>query len=69
MTNEIYDKVKHAILEGEGEAAVRIANELIADPEVIGGAVEAAIATIREVGDQFEAGDVFLPEMIIRFKA
>lgn len=64
MTNEVFEKIKRAIIDGDGELITSIANELVEDPASINAAVDIAIDTIRMIGSQFEDGDVFLPEMI-----
>lgn len=59
------NKVKSAIIDGDGELIISIANELIADPASLNEAVDIAIDAIRMIGSQFEMGEVFLPEMIV----
>ena len=65
MINEKITKIKTAIIDGDSALATSIANELVADPDSLNEAVEIATETIRDIGDQFEKGDIFVPEMII----
>jgi methylmalonyl-CoA mutase cobalamin-binding domain/chain len=64
-----YEDLHTAILEGDKEQAVAIGEELAAGAADILGAVEAASGVIREVGDKFGAGELFLPEMVLAAEA
>lgn len=69
MTEELHDKLRQAILDGDADAALGLGNEVVADPSTAAGAVEVAIDTIRLIGDRFGEGEVFLPEMILAAEA
>jgi len=62
---QLFKEMKTAVLEGEieeGEALARKALDLGADPlECI---EEGFVAGINEVGELYEAGDMFLPELV-----
>jgi len=62
---QLFEEMKTAVLEGEieeGEALARKALDLGADPlECI---EEGFVAGINEVGELYEAGDMFLPELV-----
>jgi 5-methyltetrahydrofolate--homocysteine methyltransferase len=65
VSEDIIGKITSAILDGDEDDVSAFARELIADPASLPAAVDAAIGTIRAIGDQFEDGEIFLPEMII----
>lgn len=61
----MYDKIKELIMEGEEddiEAAVQEAVDGGADPNDI---IKAMTETMDVVGEQFTAGDLFVPEMLV----
>jgi methylmalonyl-CoA mutase cobalamin-binding domain/chain len=69
MSQETYENLKTAIMEGDDARAAQIAREIVKEPATIAGAVDAAIQTIRLVGDRFGQGEVFLPEMMLAAEA
>jgi len=64
-----HENLREAILEGDREATVAIGRNLVEAAEQILDAVDAASEVIREVGDQFGSGDLFLPEMVLAAEA
>ncbi len=68
-TSNEYGSLRTAILEGDKDQAVAIGEDLAANAEDILEAVNVASGVIREVGDQFGAGELFLPEMVLAAEA
>jgi methylmalonyl-CoA mutase cobalamin-binding domain/chain len=64
-----YESLRKAILEGDQETAVAIGQQLAASTDDLLGPVDVASGVIREVGDKFGAGEVFLPEMVLAAEA
>lgn len=64
MSEAQLNQIGQAIANGDTALASSIARQLIEDPVLVQEAVDLAIDTIRSIGSQFEAGDIFLPEMI-----
>lgn len=63
-------KIFHYILEGDAAAATECVRQALADgkdPAVILN--EAMIAAMDETGRRYEAGDIFVPEMLIAGRA
>jgi trimethylamine corrinoid protein len=69
MSNSLHERIRTAVIEGDDAAADQIAEEILDDPSQAMGAVDAAIEAIREVGDRFGSGEIFLPEMILAAEA
>ena len=68
-TSNEYGNLRTAILEGDKDQAVVIGEQLAASTDDILEAVEVASGVIREVGDKFGAGELFLPEMVLAAEA
>ena len=64
-----FENLREAILEGDQEAAVAIGHQLADSDESLLEPVNVASDVIREVGDKFGAGEVFLPEMVLAAEA
>jgi methylmalonyl-CoA mutase cobalamin-binding domain/chain len=69
MANDEYSGVREAILEGDAEQAATLGRDVAESAEDAMPAVDAAAAVIREVGDQFGAGEIYLPEMVLAAEA
>jgi trimethylamine corrinoid protein len=69
MGQDLYDALKTAILEGDEARAAEIAGALAGRPDEVVGAVDVAIQAIRQVGDLFGEGEIFLPEMMLAAEA
>jgi len=66
INDELYD----AIVFGEREVVVRIVQEAVGRGDDISLLLnETMIPALREVGDQFSRGEVFVPEMLIAARA
>jgi 5-methyltetrahydrofolate--homocysteine methyltransferase len=67
---EILNKLFDAVLEGDLEGVksnVQVALDAKLDPKVI--LSDSMIAAMREVGCRFEAGDYYVPEMLVAARA
>lgn len=64
-----YENLREAILEGNEDAAVTIGHEVVATADDVLEAVDVASGVIREVGDKFGSGELFLPEMVLAAEA
>lgn len=64
-----YAGLREAIFEGDHERAVAIGHEVVESTEDLLEPVGIASDVIREVGDGFGAGDLFLPEMVLAAEA
>lgn len=69
MGDGLFERLKTAIVEGDDEESTAIAGEIVQEPSEVVGAVEVAIQAIREVGDRFGEGEIFLPEMMLAAEA
>lgn len=69
-TEELLNDVFDAVIDGDKPAAVRAAQQALTTdvaPEVILN--EACIPAMAEIGSMFEAGEIFVPEMLISARA
>ena len=64
MSLETIEKLKMAILEYDPTAAALLAKQCVADHTDPLLAIDALTAVIRQVGDAFGRGEIFLPELI-----
>ena len=68
-SQDLLAQLRAAIAEGAGEkAVVDIAEQIVAAGIDAKAAIDVAAEAIRTVGDRFEAGDIFLPELMIAGK-
>ena len=63
------EALRNAILDGDEVAAAALADRMVDEGADLMSAVESASEVIREVGDRFGAGEVFLPEMVLAAEA
>jgi methylmalonyl-CoA mutase cobalamin-binding domain/chain len=70
MSDGLNEILKTALVEGDDEEAAAIADKVVQESsDVVAGAVDTAIQAIREVGDRFGEGEIFLPEMMLAAEA
>jgi len=62
---EIFDKLRESLLNYDEAAVVEAAKQAIDEDLNIIKTLEILSSAIREVGDKFEAGEAFLPELIM----
>ena len=70
MSSELFAQMRQAIVEGEAERAAELAAEAVAagiDP--LAAIDEGYVPGLRYVGEQFSAGEMFLPEMMLAARA
>jgi len=66
INDELYD----AIVFGERDRVVEIVQQLVDNDEDVGELLNVTmIPALREVGDQFSRGEIFVPEMLISARA
>ncbi len=58
------EKYKEVIIKGDRELAKKLANEAVKNKEDINKIIDAFSEAIRHVGDLFEEGEFFLPELM-----
>ena len=66
MSQELFERMRQSIIDGDYKAAEALAAEALAqgvDP--LAAIDEGFVPGLRYVGDQFAAGEMFLPEMMI----
>ena len=61
---DIYDDLKKAVTEFDGELAKRFAKKIIEDNLDLLKAVDVMTAAIRKIGEEFRNGDLYLPDLI-----
>ena len=64
MSIEVIENLKKAILEYDGEAAANCATQVVQQKVDPNEALNAMTEAIREIGDGFGAGDLFLPDLV-----
>ncbi len=60
----LYEALEDAILDGEADEAAEAARQIVATGGDLLPAIDAATAVIRQVGDRFGEGEIFLPELV-----
>ncbi|MDK1018706.1 MAG: corrinoid protein [Actinomycetota bacterium] len=66
INDELYD----AIVFGERDVVIEIVREAVANDEDVSELLNVTmIPALREVGDQFSTGEVFVPEMLVSARA
>ncbi len=65
VTNEIFDKLKNSVVEMDEDKAEKYAKEIInKDIDLLEGIEKGLSAGMNIIGDKFDRGDCFLPELI-----
>ncbi len=60
----IFDECKEAIIQGDIDRARELANQALADKLDLNMVIDAFSEAIRHVGDLFDEGEYFLPELM-----
>jgi trimethylamine corrinoid protein len=64
--NEILDKLRKAILDGDEDTARKVAEEVVAAKIDLLRVIEEGIGKpMQELGDLFQAGEIFLPNLML----
>jgi corrinoid protein of di/trimethylamine methyltransferase len=70
MSQELFDTMRQAIIDGDDVAAVAAAEKALATGVPPLDAIENGFVTgLKEVGDQFGQGELFLPDMMLAARA
>ena len=64
MSNEIFENLKSAVLEYNKEEAARLARKAVEERIHPIKAIEALTVAIRQIGDGFASGELFLPDLV-----
>lgn len=64
ISKEFFDKCETAIINGDNELAVFVANQSINDTIDLQKVVESFSKALKKVGDYWEEGEYFLPELM-----
>lgn len=62
--NPIYSEIKQSIIDLNDTEVKEVSNRIVKEGHDLLLALEACAEGLREIGDQFEAGSMFLPELI-----
>jgi corrinoid protein of di/trimethylamine methyltransferase len=66
MSQELFERMRQSIIDGDSQAAAALASEALAQGIDPLAAIDAGfVVGLRYVGDQFAAGEMYLPEMMI----
>ncbi len=66
---ELLQQFENSLLSYDAEAAVKAAQAIVAAGIDAKAAINVATATINQIGDQFQKGDIFLPELMLAGEA
>ena len=70
MSSELFALMRQAIIDGEASRAAELASEAIsAGVDPLAAIEEGYVPGLRYVGEQFSAGEMFLPEMMLAARA
>ncbi|MDJ0924716.1 MAG: cobalamin-dependent protein [Acidimicrobiia bacterium] len=64
-----YAAIREAIVDGDADTAAALGRDVAETAENALEAVDTAATVIREVGDRFGAGEIYLPEMVLAAEA
>lgn len=66
---EAYKKMAQAVIEGDGDAVIEAIKQVIDDAPPLEIIQEGMVPGLKEIGDMFEAQEIFLPEMLMAAEA
>jgi len=66
---ELFQKLEESLLIYDAEAAVKVAQAIVDAGLDIQGAINVATAVINRIGEQFQSGDIYLPELMLAGEA
>lgn len=61
---DLFEGIRKAVMEGDSEAAVSVVNLGLEEGASPSRLLEEFVKSVREVGDLWEAGEIFLPELV-----
>lgn len=62
---DLFQQLEDDILNYDAEAAVKTAQAIVDGNLDVMHAIDVATAAVNRIGDQFQAGDIFLPELML----
>ncbi len=66
---ELYKQLEDSLLAYDAESAVKAAQSIVDGGLDVKAAIDVATAVINRIGDQFQKGDIFLPELMLAGEA
>jgi methylmalonyl-CoA mutase cobalamin-binding domain/chain len=66
---ELYKQLEDSLLAYDADSAVKVAQAIVDAGLDVMGAIDVATAVISRIGDQFQSGDIFLPELMLAGEA
>jgi len=66
---ELFQQFENSLLSYDAEGAVQAAKAIVAAGLDVKGAIDVATGAINRIGDQFQAGDIYLPELMLAGEA
>ena len=69
MENEVFGKLKQAVMDGDSEALCKQVNEVIDKIAPLDLVQKGMMPGMQEIGDKFSEGEVFLPELLMAAEA
>jgi methylmalonyl-CoA mutase cobalamin-binding domain/chain len=66
---ELFQQLEKSLLIYDAEAAVKVAQAIVDAGLDVKGAIDVATTVINRIGDQFQVGDIFLPELMLAGEA
>jgi methylmalonyl-CoA mutase cobalamin-binding domain/chain len=66
---ELYEQLEKSLLDLDAEAAVKTAQEIVDAGLDVKGAIDVATNVMNRIGDQFQTGDIYLPELMLAGEA
>lgn len=64
MSKDVYDKLKECILSGDGAGLLKAVDAGLSQKAQPAAMIDQMTEAMKEIGQKFESGEVFLPEMI-----
>jgi len=65
MNNSLIPQLKEALLEYEEDKVRELAEEIARQGNQIHEAIDAMVVLVRDLGDQFDRAELFLPELVV----
>ena len=66
---ETYKKMSQAIIDGDSDVVVKSIKEVIDEAQPLEIIQEGMVPGLKKIGDMFESGEIFLPEMLMAAEA
>jgi 5-methyltetrahydrofolate--homocysteine methyltransferase len=70
MSQELFDAMRQSVIDGDPDVAVELAERALAEGvDPLRAIDEGYVPGLREVGEQFSCGEMYLPEMMLAARA